>query len=93
LYEVETMTKTQSVVMSDFSANCLAVSPDSKQLAVVDSTGGVRLLQAEDLRSQRDLHARGEGSNMPVSSVAFDPTCRFLAVCLRPGRLELRTLC
>jgi WD40 repeat protein len=40
LYELETMTKTQSVVMSDCFACCVAVSPDSKQLVVVCSRGG-----------------------------------------------------
>jgi hypothetical protein len=45
LYELETMTKTQSVVMPGFIATCFAVSPDSKQLVIGDCKGRIRLLQ------------------------------------------------
>jgi WD40 repeat protein len=92
LYELETMTKTQSVVMPNFTAIRAAVSPDSKQLVVGDYTGRIRLLQADDFSIQRDLDTRGEGADMPAWSVAIDPTCRVLAVGYRDGRLELRTL-
>jgi WD40 repeat protein len=80
LYELETMTKTQSVVMPNFTANYVAVSPDSKQLVIGDYTGRIRLLQTDDLSIQRDLDARGEVRNVLLAyTVAFDPTCRFLA--------------
>jgi WD40 repeat protein len=92
LYELETMTKTQSAVTPGFIATCFGLSPDSKQLAVGDCTGGIGLLQAGDLSTQRDLDARGEGSKMPVLSITFDPTCRVLAFGYQDGRLELRAL-
>jgi WD40 repeat protein len=90
LYELETITKTQSVVMPGFTATCFGLSPDSKQLVVGDYTGRIRLLQAEDLNIQRDIDTKGEV--MSISSVAFGPTCRVLAFGCRDGRLELRSL-
>jgi WD40 repeat protein len=93
LYELETMTKTQSVVIPDFSAACcFAVSLDSKQLIVSDTRGRIRLVQIDDFSNQRDLKTRGGSSSVAVFSVAFDPTCRVLAFGCRDGRLELRTL-
>jgi WD40 repeat protein len=88
LYELETMTKTQSVVMPGFTAAGVAVTLDSKQLVVIGRRGGIRLLQTDDLSIQRDLDPRGE----VMSSVAFDPTCRVLAFGREDGRLELRSL-
>jgi WD40 repeat protein len=90
LYETETMTKTQSVVMPGFTAAWVAVSPDSKQLVVVCSRGRIRLLQTDDFSIQRDLDTTGEGT--AVCSVAFDPTCRILAIGYQDGSLELRSL-
>jgi WD40 repeat protein len=97
LYELETMTKTQSVVVPDFAAYCFAFSPDSKRLVIGGKldTGGhvrgrIRLLQTDDLRIQRDLEV--SASMLPVWSVAFDPSCRFLAFGCQDGRLELRSL-
>jgi WD40 repeat protein len=90
LYELETRTKTQSVVMSDFFATCFAVSPDSKQLVCGGNNGRIRLLQTDDFSIQRDLDATGEGE--AIYSVAFDPTCRILAIGCDGGRLELRRL-
>jgi WD40 repeat protein len=93
LYELETMTNTRSVVMPGFIPFHIAVTSDSKQLVVVDQGGRVRLLQTDDLSIQRNLVPRGETSAMPpVWSVAFDPTCRFLAFGCQHGRLELRSL-
>jgi WD40 repeat protein len=93
LYELETMTKTQYVVMPGFSTTCFAVSSDSKQLVIGDRIGRIRLLQADDFSLQTDLDTRGEeSSNVAVLSAAFDPTCRVLAFCCDNGRLELRTL-
>jgi WD40 repeat protein len=92
LYETETMTKTQSVVMIGFTATHIAVSPDSKHVVVGGPTGRIRLLQTDDLSIQRDLDPRGESTAMLVSSVAFDPTCRVLAIGYRDGGIELRTL-
>jgi hypothetical protein len=89
LYDLETMTKTQSVVMPGFLATHIAVSLDSKQLVVGDHKG-TRLLQTDDLSIQRDLDPIGEA--MSPSSVAFDPTCRVLVIGCRDGRLELRSL-
>jgi WD40 repeat protein len=93
LYELETMTKTQSVVISDFSAaSCFVVSPDSKQLVLGDTRGRFRLVQIDDFSIQKDLKARGGSSSLAVFSLAFDPTSRVLAFGCRDGRLELRTL-
>jgi WD40 repeat protein len=92
LYELETMSKTKSVVMPDLFATCLAVSSDSKLLVCGGVLGRIRLVQTDDFSIQRDLDIRGEGSNMPVYSVAFDPTCRVLAFGHQNGRLELRAL-
>jgi WD40 repeat protein len=96
LYELETMTKIQSVVVSGFIVSCFALSPDSKQLVIGDIKGRIRLLQTDDFSIQRDLNTgRGEPqptSNEPVWCVAFDPTCRVLAFGCRDGRLVLRTL-
>jgi WD40 repeat protein len=90
LHETETMTKTQSVVMPGFIAAWAAVSPDGKQLVVVGNNGRIRLLQPCNSSIQRNLDTRGEAKG--VCSVAFDPTCRVLAIGCRDGRLELRTL-
>jgi WD40 repeat protein len=93
LYELETMTTTQSVVMPGSIAACVAVSPDSKQLVIGYYSGRIRLLQTYDLSIQRDLDTKGEVLAMPpVWSVAFDPTCRVLAFGCDDGRLELRSL-
>jgi hypothetical protein len=93
LYEVETMTKTQSVVKTGFIAKCVAVSPDSKQLVIVGSRGRIRLLQTDDVKIERDIDIIfGEAPTQGPCSAAFDPTCRFLAVGCQGGRLELRSL-
>jgi WD40 repeat protein len=89
LTELETMTKTQSVVMPRFIATCFAFSTDSKQLVVGDSRGRIRLFQTDDFSVQRDLEAL---ARQPVRSVAFDATGRFLAFGCSEGRLELRSL-
>jgi WD40 repeat protein len=90
LYELEAMTKTQSVVMPKFIEACVAVSPDSKQLVVVGRRGRIRLLQTDDISIQIDMDTSGEAK--AVDCVAFDPTCRFLAFGCDDGRLELRSL-
>jgi WD40 repeat protein len=90
LYELETVTKTQTVAMPGFTACCVAVSPDDKQLVVVCSRGRIRLLQTNDLGIQRDMDTTGEAKT--VCSVAFDPTCRVLAFGHHDGSLELRSL-
>jgi WD40 repeat protein len=94
LYELETMTKTQSVVIPDFSAaSCFAVvSPNSKQLVVGDNMGRIRLFQTDDFSIQRDINTRRGSSSKDVWSLAFDPTCRVLAFGYRDGTVELRTL-
>jgi WD40 repeat protein len=90
LYELETMTKTQSVVIPRLRASCFAVSPDSKQLVIGGRRmGRIWLLQADDFSIQTDLGARGVES---VLSAAFDPTCRVLVLGCDDGRLELRTI-
>jgi WD40 repeat protein len=92
LYELDTMTKTQPVVVPGMRAACLAFSEDNKQLVVGGHMGRIRLLQSDDFTIQRDLSTRGGSSNTAVVSVAFDPTCRVLAFGCRGGTLELRTL-
>jgi WD40 repeat protein len=89
-YEIETMTKTQSVVIPGCIAACVAVSPDSKQLVFGDYKGTIQLLQTDDLSIQRDLDTTGEAK--ALCSVAFDPTCRVLAFGYHGGELELRSL-
>jgi WD40 repeat protein len=91
LYELEAMTKTQSVVVPGFRATHIAVSLDNKQLVVGDRKGRIRLLQTDDLSIQRDLDPRGEV--MSLSSIAFDPACQVLGIgSSHDGRLELRSL-
>jgi WD40 repeat protein len=92
LYETETMTKTQSIVMPGFIPSCFAVSPDSKQLVVVGSRRKIRLLQTDDFSIQKDMDTTGEAPAHTVCSTAFDPSCRFLAVGGQDGSLELRSL-
>ena len=94
LYEIETMTKTQSVVMPDFKASCFAMSPDSRQLVVGDRMGRIRLVQVDDFSIQRDLNTtRGRPSDDLIWCVAFDPTCRVVAFGCRGSKgLELLTL-
>jgi WD40 repeat protein len=92
LYELETMTKTQSIVMRGSSVACVAVSPDSKQLVYGDHEGRIRLLQTDDFSTERDIDIIGEAAAQGACSAAFDPTCRFLAVGCPDGRLELRSL-
>jgi hypothetical protein len=90
LYELETMTKTKSVIMPGFIAAFVAVSLDSKQLVVVDTQGRIRLVQTDDFSIQRDMDTTGEAN--VVCYAAFDPTCQFLAVRCQDERLELRSL-
>jgi WD40 repeat protein len=93
LYELEIMTKTQSVIMPGFFPSHIAVSLDSKQLVIGDHQGRIRLLKIDVLSIQRDLDPSKEVPNMPpVLSVAFDPTCRVLAFGYHNGGLELRNL-
>jgi WD40 repeat protein len=88
-HEVETMTKTQSVVTPGCIGACVAASPDSKQLVIGDCKGRIQLLQTDDFRIQRFLDATGEAK--ALSSVAFDPACRVLAIAHHGGGLELRS--
>jgi WD40 repeat protein len=89
--EIETMTKTQSVVMPGYIATyCIGLSPDSKQLVYGNHKGRIQLLQTDDFSIQRDLdYTTAEAK---VLCVAFDPTCRVLAFGCDDGRLELRSL-
>jgi hypothetical protein len=88
--KLETMTKTQSVVMPRFLAAHVAVSPDSKQLVVGDHKG-TQLLQTDALSIQRDLDPTGAEATS-LRSVASDPACQVLAFGCQDGRLELRSL-
>jgi WD40 repeat protein len=90
LYEIETMNKTQSVVMPRFNATCVAVSPDSKQLVCVGHKRRILLLQTDDFSNQRDLDTTAEAK--AVCSIAFDPSCRVLAIGCDDGTLELQSL-
>jgi WD40 repeat protein len=92
LYDLETMTKNQHVVMSGFEAKCVAVSPDSKQLVVGGEDASILLIQTDDFSIQRALEVSATHVLPSVLSVAFDPTCRFLAVGSQNGRLEIRSL-
>jgi WD40 repeat protein len=90
LYVLEPMTKTQSVVMPGFVAACIGLSPDSKQLVIGGHKGRIHLLQTDNFSIQRDLDATAEAKT--VCSVAFDATCRVLAIGSHNGGLELRSL-
>jgi WD40 repeat protein len=92
LYDLGTMTKTQSVVMPGPMVTRFVISPDSKQLALCDRIGGIRLVQTDDFNIQRDLVPRAGGSTPTGYALAFDPTSQILAFACRRGRLELRTL-
>jgi WD40 repeat protein len=92
LYELESMTKTQSVVIPHFISYCVAVSPDSKQIVYGGDEGRIRLFQTDDFGIQRDMDVTEEARPKVVCSVAFDPTCRVLAFGYHEGRLELRSL-
>jgi WD40 repeat protein len=92
LYELETMTKTGSVIRPGVNATCFAMSPDSKQLVVGDHSGGIRFVRTDNFASRTCLHRRGRASNPEAISVAYDPTCRVLAFGYRNGTFELRTL-
>jgi WD40 repeat protein len=89
LYELETMTKTGSVVRPGVNATCFAMSPDSKQLVVGDHGGAIRFVQTDNFAIRTCLHRRGRWSD--PDSVAYDPTCRVLAFGYRDGTFELRT--
>lgn len=86
--------------MPNFIATCWTLSLDSKQLVAGDAMGRIRLAPTDALSIQRDLIPSGGSSSrtavlsvaVAVMFVAFDPTCRFLAVGRRDGTLELRTL-
>jgi WD40 repeat protein len=98
-YELETMTKSQSVALPDFfvtDSGVASVSPDSKTLVHGNAQGRIRLLQIDDFSIQRDLNTR-RGPPMTtieekVQCVAFDPTCRVFVMGGHVGRLELWTL-
>ena len=92
LYELETMTKTQSIIMPGFNAACFALSPDSKELVVGNRRGKIRLVQTDDFSIQRDLTTQGGSFCMAARSIAFDPSCRVLACGDLHGTLELRSL-
>jgi WD40 repeat protein len=92
LYDLGTMTKTQSVVMPGPMVTRFLMSPDSKQVAVADWSGRIRLVQTDDFNIQRDLVPREGGSKPTGFALAFDPTSQVLAFGCRHGRLELRTL-
>ena len=93
LYELETMTKTQSVVMPGVGAKVtyFAISPDNKQLIFGDYKGRSRLIQSDDFNIQRNLNEKRR-SSCTAMSVAFDPTGRVLAFGRGDGTLELLTL-
>jgi WD40 repeat protein len=91
-YELETMIKSQSVVIPGFASLCSGVSPDSKTLVLGDVQGRIRLLQTEYLLGiRRDIDTRRRPPiNAPLWSIAFDSsTCRVLAFGCSDGRLEL----
>jgi WD40 repeat protein len=93
-YELETMIKSQSLVIPGFASLCSGVSPDSKTLVLGDLQGRIRLLHRDHLLGiQRDIDTRRvPPRNAPLWSIAFDPTCRVLAFGCPDGRLELWTL-
>jgi WD40 repeat protein len=77
VYNLNTMKRTQSADFLGFRATCIAISPDNKWLAIGDSDGRTRLLQADDLTIEMDLPAQSPLSS--VCRVAFDPSSQILA--------------
>jgi WD40 repeat protein len=95
LFDLRTMVKTQSVVISDIvHVACLAMSPDGKKLAITHYAGGIRRFECRDLAiqeyaiEQTPEHAV-RGSRIPI---AFDPTSRLFAVACGNRRVVLRTI-
>jgi WD40 repeat protein len=98
LFDLRTMAKTQSVVISDHRhISDIAMSPDGKKLAITNNSGGTRLIECHDLTIQKyvdTIHEprADEATVLWHWPVAFDPTSRLYAVGRLGGRVELRTL-
>jgi WD40 repeat protein len=99
LFDLRTMAKTQSVVISDHRDSIvgIAMSPDGKKLAITNNSGGTRLIECHDLTIQIYIHGiderrADEATVLWNGPVAFDPTSRLYAVGRLGGRVELRTL-
>jgi WD40 repeat protein len=93
-YELETMIKSQSVAIPGLDCLCSGVSLDSKQLVLYDANGRFRLLQTDDFSIQRYLNTRRGPPfrKETVRCIAFDPTCRVLAIGSHDGRFQLRNI-
>jgi WD40 repeat protein len=91
LFDLGTMAKTQSVVLSGGGNYArIAISSDGKKLAITSYRNArARLIECHDLTIQQDVDTIEQRSSY---AVAFDPTNRFLAIARRDGRVELRTL-
>jgi WD40 repeat protein len=95
LFDLRTMAKTQSVVLSDGSnLGGLAMSPDGTTLAATYRYGGTRLIECHDLtiRKYVDTEQRSDDEPMGIWPVVFDPTSRFFAAVRSDGRVDLRSI-
>jgi WD40 repeat protein len=72
----------------------MAMSPDGKKLATIDSDGGTRIFESRDLTIQKYFTWQRPDADVGYYGVpvAFDPTNRFLAIGRYNGRVELRTV-
>jgi WD40 repeat protein len=94
LFDLRTMAKTQSVVLSDHTDVAgFAMSPDGKKLATVNRSGGTRLFECHDLTIQTYVDTIEEHMGIFWRwPVAFDSTSRLFAVGCFDGRVELRSI-
>jgi WD40 repeat protein len=93
LFDLRTMAKTQSVVVSGGPGlrsgfHVIAMSPDSKQVAIVKGSGETRIFECHDLTIQKyvdNLQQRSD-ETVQIWSVAVDPTSQCFAVgCIADG--------
>jgi WD40 repeat protein len=95
LFDLRSMAKTQSVLLSDHCNFArIAMSPDGKRLATTDTYGGIGLFECHDRTIHKYVDTIEHGSDKAVGlcPVAFDPTSRCFAVGCIDGRVKLRTL-
>jgi WD40 repeat protein len=95
LFDLRTMAKTQTVVLSDHHHYPgIAMSPDGKKLAVTNKSGGTQLFECHDLTIQKYVYNLEQRPDEAVGfwPVAFDPTSRFFAVRRLDAKVELRRI-
>jgi WD40 repeat protein len=94
LFDLRTMAKTQSIG-NQINVARIAMSPDGKKLATVNTRGGTRIFECHDLTIQKYVDTIIEQSSeeaVLLWPVSFDPTSQVFAVGGLDGRVELRTI-